>query len=223
MHYGHSRRSANQEFLTTTHSIGPSEGRPDGAHLHSTLMPTQIVAPALLRRHEDLCSGLASTGKLSRPNHGEDCCFDLTLPTANHVSPSCLAHGALFVRRSRQHPARSTICGSNPGPEVGAVFALRDNHVPSHCRNHGTVDGVPTPVLYAQDTQVNFIVPWSLGVGPVIPVCVIRERHRLSGRGTAPAVAGTFPHQDRSIVVNQDGTLNSPENPAPRGRLYRSI
>ncbi len=88
-----------------------------------------------------------------------------------------------------------------------------------------TFDGVPATVLYASTQQVNAIVPRSVegrtlsqlrvsngDLGSDVFTFSVREAapglFTLDGSGSGPAA-----------VINQDGTINGPDNPAPRGSI----
>jgi uncharacterized protein (TIGR03437 family) len=72
-----------------------------------------------------------------------------------------------------------TIYGSGIGPQPGLSFALVNGRVPTELAGISvTVDGVPAPVLYAQDAQINFIVPWSTRPVGNMEVCVTRAGDR---------------------------------------------
>lgn len=79
------------------------------------------------------------------------------------------------------------------------------------------VDDAPAPLLYASSTQINYQTPSTLEPGAISRVQVIRTGRIVAG-GTllaAPAAVGLFG------VLNQDGTLNSPSNPAARGAVVQ--
>jgi uncharacterized protein (TIGR03437 family) len=87
-----------------------------------------------------------------------------------------------------------------------------------------TVDGIPAPILYAQDSQVNFVVPWSAGTKGLLVVCVLREGESgcvdATGDVSEPAAFGIWDDAAKTfkeIVLNQDFSLNSPGNPVRRG------
>jgi uncharacterized protein (TIGR03437 family) len=83
-------------------------------------------------------------------------------------------------------------------------------------------DGFTAPVLYASNCQINAVVPF--GVAPEKTTSVSAQSgSSLAGPvqlpvvAAAPAlftVAGT-----QAAVLNQDGTINSVSNPAPRGTV----
>jgi len=196
----------------------------DGTTIHSTLTPTEVEAAAL---SPDGTKIYAVGTQVLRDSAFHTSTwrgmirFDLArLPSTNHVAPSCVAHGALYgMTRPVSPGAIMTIYGSNLGPLDGTVFALDDNRAPKELAGTTvTVDGIPAPILYSQDTQINFIVPWAMRIGAVLPICVTRGADTgCLAAGTAQAAPGLFSYQDRPIAVNQDGTLNSPQNPAARG------
>jgi uncharacterized protein (TIGR03437 family) len=108
-----------------------------------------------------------------------------------------------------------TIFGSGLGPAQGESFQLRDGLVPATLVGTSiTVDGKPAPVLYAQDEQINFIVPWQTRTDGAITVCVARSGERACLPMTATAMSpGIF----GSMALLQDGRVNSDTNPVPRG------
>jgi hypothetical protein len=111
-----------------------------------------------------------------------------------------------------------TLFGSNLGPSEGAVFSLdADGRVPAELGGiRATAGGLPAPVLYAQDRQINFVapqLPWhshDICISSGGPDTCIFTR-------TAAAGAGVF--GNGSAVRNEDGTLNTPANPAARGSV----
>jgi uncharacterized protein (TIGR03437 family) len=88
-------------------------------------------------------------------------------------------------------------------------------------------DNIPAPLLYVGLNQVNAIVPY--GVNPTSTNPPITRMTVARGGTTygpvimpvAPAVPAIFSLDGSGIgealVVNQDGTINSVANPAPRG------
>ena len=89
-----------------------------------------------------------------------------------------------------------------------------------------TFDGAPAPLLYASDRQINTIVPFE--AAGVLKVCVrvsgnptncMDARIRAASPGIftlpiTPGMQGMF-----AAAVNEDGTVNSEGNPAPRGSI----
>ena len=90
-----------------------------------------------------------------------------------------------------------------------------------------TFDGIPAPLLWVQDSQINVVVPWSVtgsgtGGGPTTQVCVTYNNVPTNclGLPVAQTAPGVFTVDGAyAAAVNQDGTTNSASNPAPAGSL----
>lgn len=76
-------------------------------------------------------------------------------------------------------------------------------------------DGYPAPVQYANDTRINAVVPFELP--PLATFLTVRSGAETSGPEKIPvAVADPGLY---TAILNQDGTVNSASNPAPRGSM----
>jgi len=88
-----------------------------------------------------------------------------------------------------------------------------------------TIDGIPAPLLYVSDTQINAVAPVKLPAGSSVELQLAQNGTPLPDFQVmvdiaAPAV---FLNPDgTAAALNQDGTVNSPANPAPSGS-YVSI
>jgi uncharacterized protein (TIGR03437 family) len=88
-------------------------------------------------------------------------------------------------------------------------------------------DGVPAPVLYAQAYQVNAIVPFETAPNALVQVLVEYNGTKSAATtvGVTVAAPAIFtldppsPRSGRAAALNQDGTINSPANPAPVGSI----
>ncbi len=91
-------------------------------------------------------------------------------------APSCLASGANYDFAPAVRGAIATLFGSNLGPAVGVPFQVNANgFVPAQLGGTTlTVGGFPAPILYAQDTQINFVVPQQIS-GSTTDICVSRS------------------------------------------------
>jgi len=87
-------------------------------------------------------------------------------------------------------------------------------------------NGVPAPVLYAQAYQVNAIVPF--GIAPGATALVQVTYNGKTSRGASVAVVEAAPEvfmlqppprSGPAAALNQDGSINSPANPAPAGSI----
>lgn len=120
-----------------------------------------------------------------------------------------------------------TLTGFGIGPETGAVYQPdSQGNVPTQVGGvQIAFDGVAAPVLYAQSRQINAIVPSGVSVGGTTKVTVTYNCQQF-GPVTAPITFGSpgiFRLQaglsSQAVAMNQDGTWNGPQNPAPRGSV----
>jgi uncharacterized protein (TIGR03437 family) len=118
-----------------------------------------------------------------------------------------------------------SIVGKGLGPAGGAAFQLdAQGRVPTSLA--GTVvrfNGTPIPILYAEDGQVNAVIPFDAATGTAATLEI-----EYQGRVVAPLtvqVTGTEwglftldgSGAGQALAFNPDGTLNSVSNPAPLG------
>jgi uncharacterized protein (TIGR03437 family) len=111
-----------------------------------------------------------------------------------------------------------SLFGSGLGPAEGVASQPANGSFPAQLANVTvTFDGAPGPMLYAQDSQVNAIAPWSLQIGKLIEICVANNGIMTNCivRSVAQTHVGVFTVDGtHAAALNQDGTLNSPGNPA---------
>ena len=144
--------------------------------------------------------------------------LDMSRIPRGRPAPSCLVSGATYAAGPAVPGAVMTLYGSNLGSGEGMVFSLdADGRVPADLGGiHVTAGGLPAPVLYAQDRQFNFVapqLPWKSHdicvSGGGVETCIFTR--------TAAAGAGVF--GNGTAVRNEDGTPNTPANPAARGSV----
>jgi uncharacterized protein (TIGR03437 family) len=151
--------------------------------------------------------------------------FDVDhLPSA-HIAAGCLVNAASLLVAPIAPGTIMTLFGEQMGPETGTSFALQDGHVPFNIAGASiTVDGKPAPVLYTQAGQINFIAPWSLRTDGIrVPICVVMNAaSSCLYAPTALTSPGLFTVNSQIAAINPDGTVNSPQHPAP-ANSYVSI
>jgi uncharacterized protein (TIGR03437 family) len=143
-------------------------------------------------------------------------------------APSCLASGGNFNGAPVAAGAITTLFGSNLGPTIGVQYQLDANGlVPTTLdATTITVGGVPAPILYAQDTQVNFVVPQQIS-SPTTDVCITRSGVQscifsfTAQQWPAIFCVSSCNSGGSFAVLNQDGTLNSSSNPAAAGTVLQ--
>jgi len=134
-----------------------------------------------------------------------------------------LVNGASFIPAAVSPGELVTIYGANIGPAQMSNFQVdAGNQVATSLSGTEVLfDGMRAPVLYTSATQVGAIVPFGL-TGPTAQVQVLYNGLPSSSM-TVPAVpaapslfsldgTGSGP----GTILNQDGSLNSKDNPAAR-------
>ena len=119
-----------------------------------------------------------------------------------------------------------TIFGANLGPQAPAdgEFDATDHLSESLSTAQVLFDGLQAPLLYASSDQFNAIVPFGVA-GPSTQLQVFFQGQVTSSTSVpvAPAAPALF-SLDRSgggggAILNHDGTVNTRDNPAPRGSV----
>jgi uncharacterized protein (TIGR03437 family) len=82
-------------------------------------------------------------------------------------------------------------------------------------------DGIAAPLFYAQDSQVNAQVPYEIARQATVAMEVFfqgvsRQKATLPVAPAAPGIFTISSGAGVALAINQDGTLNSPIQPAPR-------
>lgn len=143
--------------------------------------------------------------------------------------PQAVVNSANFLLAPVAPGELVTLFGTDLGPVagIGAQPDAAGRFGPNLAGVRVLFDGVPAPVLYAQAYQVNAIVPFE--AAPSASVGVQVEYNGTQSAATtvevtvaAPAIFTLDPPSPRgrrAAALNQDGTINSPTNPAPVGSI----
>jgi uncharacterized protein (TIGR03437 family) len=156
--------------------------------------------------------------------------IDTTL--APHIPHACLVNATQNVEDGPDGisvaPGQMvTLFGEGLGPQIPAPAEWNVGGSLSNSLAGVQVlfDGIPAPMLYAQANQLNCIVPFGVAANKTTSVVV-----QYAGNQTDPMVLnvlaslpdiftnGYLPGSD-ALAINQDGTLNSADHPAPRGSI----
>jgi uncharacterized protein (TIGR03437 family) len=141
--------------------------------------------------------------------------------------PRGVVHGATFRPTFLAAGQIVTIFGAELGPEPGVGFELDPvtGRMPDTLAGTRiTFDGLAAPLFYASSTQVNFQVPVELA-GRSSTRMVVSAEGLEPAEATLPlreAAPGVFTiNGTQAAALNEDGTLNSAANPAPRGSVIQ--
>ena len=139
----------------------------------------------------------------------------LNLVSAASLLPSPIAPGQI-----------ATVYGSGLGPPTAAGPKLKAPGLLDTLVADTQVlfDGKPAPLLYVQDYQINFQVPYSVAGQGAVEVEVrcggaVKVRGAVPVLDAVPAIFTTGGGTGQAAALNEDGSLNSLFNPAPPGSL----
>jgi uncharacterized protein (TIGR03437 family) len=137
---------------------------------------------------------------------------------------ACVVNGASFQAVPIAPGEIVTLFGTGLGPLQGVQpQATLQSPYPTQAANvQVTFDGTPAPLLWVQEQQINAVAPWSLTPGRNTQVCVTYQNAKTNCltwpvAQFAPAVFTV--DGVHAAAVNQDGTVNSADHPAPVGTI----
>jgi uncharacterized protein (TIGR03437 family) len=137
-----------------------------------------------------------------------------------------VAHAASYSQDAVAPGEMVAIFGSSLGPLTPAGLQLDDsgNVTFTLAGTQVLFDGIASPMVFAGDSQVNAIVPF--GVSGDTTQVQVQYQGMASATfpmPVAPAVIGIFSADasgaGQAVMLNQDGSLNSPTNPATPGSV----
>jgi uncharacterized protein (TIGR03437 family) len=163
---------------------------------------------------------------------GSDAVSNLQFGSGGWAAPACLSTSPLNAATQDAGAGIApgelvTLTGYGIGPEIGAVYQPNaQGQIPTELAGvQVSINNEAVPVLYAQSRQINVVAPTDLTVGSSTGVEVRYQGQQFGPFLTAVTYAtpGIFRLQvsqtTAAVAMNQDTTLNSPSNPAPRGSI----
>lgn len=135
-----------------------------------------------------------------------------------------VANAASFLPDGISPGAIVTLFGLNMGPRAGSgLYADGSSIATSLSGTRVLFDGNPAPLVYVQSGQITATVPYNLTAGNTVFLQVEAQGQR-SNPLTLPLLSvtpGLFTLNasglGQGLFINQDGSINSPFRPAPRG------
>lgn len=147
----------------------------------------------------------------------------LTLGPAPEIQLGCLGNAASFVAGPLAPLEITSIFGQNLGPtQATSGQPGPGNTYPLQLAGVGvTFDGIAAPLLYVSAGQINAVTPQDLSGKTTSHVCasVNGVPTNCMDAPVQPAAPGIFLSGGYAAALNQDGTINSPVNPAPAGSI----
>jgi uncharacterized protein (TIGR03437 family) len=146
-------------------------------------------------------------------------------PATSEVTLACLGNAASFQNMPLAPNELISIFGTALGPTDPVIGqAGTDGLYPFQLGNtRVTFDGTAAPMLYASSGQINMVTPGALAGKTTTHICVISSGAQTNciDAIVQPAAPGIFYFGQTAYAaaVNQDGTINSQQNPAPIGSI----
>jgi uncharacterized protein (TIGR03437 family) len=133
------------------------------------------------------------------------------------TSIGCYSNAASFEPGALAPGEIVSVFGERLGPAAGAAGLANAQMSGAQV----TFDGVPAPLLYVQDRQINLITPWGLEGKTSSQMCAAYlGKSSCTAVVVAEAAPGIFTVDGtQAAALNQNGTLNSPANPAHYGSI----
>jgi uncharacterized protein (TIGR03437 family) len=217
-------------LLSTTVSAVLSPGETIPLRAQVIVSGTYFAAPTGFVTFQDGSTKLASVPLLS----GGNAAFDVVNP-----SPGSHTFTAVYSGDGRTTASTSNALSFAPPPiqvsgvanaasfqpgmaAPNTILSLFGANLSCPPAPQVSLNGVPAEILAAADTQINFVVPAGLPTGSLsVQVNCGPNRSQPYPVPSAVAAPALFTAAvtgfGQAAVVNQDGSLNGPLSPAPRG------
>jgi uncharacterized protein (TIGR03437 family) len=140
--------------------------------------------------------------------------------------PDCIVNAASYVGGGVAPGEIVTLFGSGMGPAELAPLRLTEDRLATALAGARILfNGVPAPLVYVSDKQSSAIVPYAVAGRTSVEVQV-----EYQGVQSDPVTVPVLPSrpgifsvdasgQGQGAILNEDGTVNSPSNPARRGSV----
>ena len=139
---------------------------------------------------------------------------------------TCVANAATYRSGPVAGGEIVAIFGPSIGPTQPLSFQLADGMVGSSLGGVTvSFNGIPAPLLYVSENQINAIVPFGLAGQQQCSVQIVNQGVRLPAitLPVADSAIGIFTLDSsgagQTAALNQDGTVNDYVHPAPRGSI----
>jgi uncharacterized protein (TIGR03437 family) len=179
----------------------------DDLELFNVFAPANPASAAFLAKFEKAAAAPAGSGP--------------------RIFPDCVVNAASYVGGGVAAGEIVTLFGTAMGPsELVRLRLTEDRRLATTLADTRILfNGVPAALLYVSDKQSSAIVPYAVAGRTSVDVQV-EYRGVRSDPVTVPVLAsrpGIFSldstGQGQGAILNEDGTVNSPSNPAERGSI----
>ena len=184
-----------------------------------------VVAGFMSSHNAPVTSSAYQSSGPKGPSDGYVARFDFSMTGPNLTS---IVNAASFVDTGLSPGLIFTLYGSGLGPATGEVYQLdAQGRVPTTLAGvQVLVNGSAAPLLYVSDRQINAVVPYALqnSLGDVVNAQVIFNG--VPGNLISDFVVLTAPAifnlgKNQGAILNQDNSVNGPNNPAAKGSVIQ--
>ena len=201
---------------------------PDGSIVQWTYLPVAVNLASVIVGGPSpyvFLNGSAAYGfapTQSSPIPGSGALVRLSPASAQTYPLACLGNSADYNITAISPGDIITLFGNGLGPQQGVQTAatLQTPYPKEAAGVRVTFDGSPAPLLWVQDSQINVVAPWSLTPGNSTEVCVSYNSVKtncLTWPVTQADPGVYMLDATHAVALNQDGSLNSADNPASPG------
>jgi uncharacterized protein (TIGR03437 family) len=163
---------------------------------------------------------------------GDNAVSTMQFGSGGWTAPACLSTSALNAATEDSGAGIApgelvTLTGFEIGPDTGVPYQPNaQGQIPAQLAGvQVSINNEAVPVLYVQSRQINVVAPADLTVGGSTSIEVTYKGQQFGPFQTAVyyATPGIFRlrvgQTAEALAMNQDWTLNSASNPAPRGSV----
>jgi uncharacterized protein (TIGR03437 family) len=191
--------------------------RADGSLEFASYLPGSVTFEQAVTLDPEGAFHRVSPGRIERLLSDEPSVFAL----------GCVTSAASRWNFSRVSPGTIiTLIGTKMGPETGVAASPSDNRYPTELAGVRVwINAIAAPLLYVQAGQINAVTPFGVTLAATADVVV-----EYQGVEAAALNVDVVPYdfalfsldgsgRGQAAAFNQDGSLNSIDNPAPRGSI----
>jgi uncharacterized protein (TIGR03437 family) len=184
-----------------------------------------IIAATYFRQGDDTAVSLASAGRITFYNTRSSSAMQMDLtaqPAANFACPQNLASSAVNQGIAPGEIFLLSGAGLGPPQGIGAVPDGAGQYPFSLGGVQVLFGSQPAPLLFVQANEIHAVAPFPFPFASNQPVIQVRVGSQIvaslevAGYSSNAAI---FTLQGQGAIVNQDGTVNTPANPARLGSI----
>jgi uncharacterized protein (TIGR03437 family) len=156
------------------------------------------------------------------PNQGDITLTSLTtVPGPPRLVETCIAQSGSPNNYGPLAPGEIfSIYGAGFGPEQGVAAQTSGNTIGTELgRVQVFIENTPVPLLYVSSAQINLVAPYLLAGRSAAHLQIVTADATSNEvvLGVRPSAPEIFASNGTAAILNQDGTVNGPNNPAHIG------